>query len=111
MSTSTLVEEKFPAVRQLIEVGKEKGYLLYDEIYDLLPDEVVSLPDELDGIYIRFGELGIEVIDRPDRYRNREEVDEAEAVFEKREDETTHFVVSAQEKTNDPVRMYLREMG
>ena len=111
MSTSTLVEEKFPAVRQLIEVGKEKGYLLYDEIYDLLPDEVVSLPDELDGIYIRFGELGIEVIDRPDRYRNREEVDEAEAVFEKREDETTHFVVSEQEKTNDPVRMYLREMG
>ncbi len=105
------VEEKFPAVRQLIDVGKEKGYLLYDEIYDLLPDEVVSLPDELDGIYIRFGELGIEVIDRPDRYRNREALDETDAAFEKRGDEPAHFGVSEQEKTNDPVRMYLREMG
>ena len=71
-SASAPVEERFPSVRQLIEIGKEKGYLLYDEIYDLLPDEVVSLPDELDDIYVRFGELGIEIIDRPDRYRNRQ---------------------------------------
>jgi RNA polymerase primary sigma factor len=93
-------------------VGKEKGYLLYDEMYDLLPVEVASVPDELDGIYIRFGELGIEVIDRPDRYRNREDVDGVDSAFDKTDGEQPQdYGVPDQEKTNDPVRMYLREMG
>ncbi len=69
------IEDKYSAVKQLIELGKEKGYLLYDEIYEMLPDEVVSLPEELDEIYIRFGELGIDVIDRPERYLNREDLE------------------------------------
>jgi RNA polymerase primary sigma factor len=110
MSKSAPVEERFPAVRQLIELGRDKGYLLYDEIYDLLPDEVASLPDELDDIYVRFGEQGIEIIDRPDRYRNREDLDTGET-FEKPGEEVAEFGVTEQEKTNDPVRMYLREMG
>ena len=111
ISTSIPVEERFPSVRQLIEVGKEKGYLLYDEIYDLLPDEVVSLPDELDDIYVRFGELGIEIIDRPDRYRNRDDLDASTALEKREGGEMVEFAVPEQEKTNDPVRMYLREMG
>jgi RNA polymerase primary sigma factor len=111
MSTSIPVEERFPSVRQLIEVGKDKGYLLYDEIYDLLPEEVVSLPDELDNIYVRFGEMGIEIIDRPDRYRNRDDLDTSGGVEKREGGEMTEFVVPEQEKTNDPVRMYLREMG
>ncbi len=112
VSTASSVEERFPSVRQLIEVGKEKGYLLYDEMYDLLPVEVASVPDELDGIYIRFSELGIEVIDRPDRYRNREDVDGVDSAFDKTDGEQPQdYGVPDQEKTNDPVRMYLREMG
>jgi RNA polymerase primary sigma factor len=111
MSTSIPVEERFPSVRQLIEVGKEKGYLLYDEIYEQLPDEVVSLPEELDAIYLRFGEQGIEIIDRPDRYRNRDDLDASTALEKREGGEMTEFVVPEQEKTNDPVRMYLREMG
>ena len=112
VSTASSVEERFPSVRQLIEVGKEKGYLLYDEMYDLLPVEVASVPDELDGIYIRLGELGIEVIDRPDRYRNREDVDGVDSAFDKTDGERAQdYGVPDQEKTNDPVRMYLREMG
>ncbi len=112
LTTSVPVEERFPSVRQLTELGKEKGYLLYDEIYDLLPDEVVSLPDELDTIYIRFGDLGIEIIDRPDRYRNREDLDTGDSGFDKAAGvEAQEYAVTEQEKTNDPVRMYLREMG
>jgi RNA polymerase primary sigma factor len=112
LTTSGPVEERFPSVRQLTELGKEKGYLLYDEIYDLLPDEVVSLPDELDAIYIRFGDLGIEIIDRPDRYRNRADLDTGDSGFAKAAGvETQEYAVTEQEKTNDPVRMYLREMG
>jgi RNA polymerase primary sigma factor len=112
ISSLAPVEEKYSSVKQLIELGKEKGYLLYDEIYEMLPEEVVSLPDELDGIYIRFADLGIDVIDRPERYQNRDDFESPGASeFDKKEDETTEFGLAAHEKTNDPVRMYLREMG
>ncbi len=106
----TPVEERIPSVRQLVELGKGKGYLLYDEIYDLLPDEITAVVEEVDQIYIRFGELGIEVIDRPERYQNRDDSEAITLSFDK-VDETPEFPISEQEKTNDPVRMYLREMG
>ncbi|HNZ96097.1 MAG TPA: RNA polymerase sigma factor RpoD [Thermoanaerobaculia bacterium] len=107
------IEEKYTSVRQLVELGKGKGYLLYDEIYDLLPEEVMSLPDEVDELYQRFTDLGLEVIDRPDRYMNREEVESAPiGDFDRKEaEEAVEFTLEEHEKTNDPVRMYLREMG
>jgi RNA polymerase primary sigma factor len=111
ISNLTPVEDKYSTVKQLIELGKEKGYLLYDEIYESLPEEVVSLPDELDEIYIRFADLGIDVIDRPERYQNRDDFESGAGEFDKKEDETTDFSLTTHEKTNDPVRMYLREMG
>jgi RNA polymerase primary sigma factor len=90
ISSLTPVEDKYTTVKQLIELGKEKGYLLYDEIYESLPEEVVSLPDELDEIYIRFADLGIDVIDRPERYQNRDDFESGSASeFDKKEDETT----------------------
>ena len=107
------IEDKYVSVRQLVELGRGKGYLLYDEIYDLLPEELVSLPDEVDELYQRFTDLGIDVIDRPDRYLNREEV-EATPIsdFDRKEtEELADFALEEHEKTNDPVRMYLREMG
>ena len=61
------VEEKHPEVRTLINLGKERGYLLYDEIYQALPEELANAPDELDEIYIRFGDYGIEVVDVPEK--------------------------------------------
>src|SRR6188768_3214348 len=77
----------------------------------MLPEEVVSLPDELDEIYLRFTDLGVDVIDRPERYQNRDDFESGPSEFDKKEDETTEFGLAAHEKTNDPVRMYLREMG
>jgi len=111
ITSLTPVEEKYSSVKQLIELGKEKGYLLYDEIYEMLPEEVVSLPDELDEIYLRFADLGVDVIDRPERYQNRDDFESGTNEFDKKEDETTEFGLATHEKTNDPVRMYLREMG
>ena len=111
ISSLTPVEDKYSSVKQLIELGKEKGYLLYDEIYEMLPEEVVSLPDELDEIYIRFADLGIDVIDRPERYQNRDDFETGTSEFEKKEEEGPDFGLATHEKTNDPVRMYLREMG
>jgi len=100
---SVTVEEKHPEVRTLINLGKERGYLLYDEIYQALPEELANAPDELDEIYIRFGELGIEVVDVPEKATKK--------AGPATGSETTVPDPSTVEKTNDPVRMYLREMG
>src|SRR5687767_16019752 len=62
------VEEKYAEVKTLIAIGKEKGFLLYDEIYEVLPEEVTSLPEELDEIYIRFNDLGIDVIEDDEKH-------------------------------------------
>ena len=107
------IEDKYPSVKQLIELGKHKKFLLYDEIYEVLPDEVIGLPDEVDEIYRRFDQLTIWVLDRPERYVNREEIEAAPiGDFDKKEGEEQEvFTLDEHEKTNDPVRMYLREMG
>jgi RNA polymerase primary sigma factor len=107
------IEDKYPAVRQLIELGRQKRFLLYDEIYEVLPDEVIGLPDEVDEIYVRFDELKVAVVDRPERYVNRDDVEPTPiSDFDKKDGEdTVELVVDDHEKTSDPVRMYLREMG
>ena len=105
-------EDRHPSIKQLVELGRSKGYLLYDEIYEILPDEIISVADDLGEVYSRFRELGIEVLDRPERYQNRQDTETHTGDFEKAEAaEATPFRLHEQEKTNDPVRMYLREMG
>jgi hypothetical protein len=51
------IEEKYDEVRQLINIGKEKGYLLYDEVNELLPSEITS-SEELDDLFNTFGSAG-----------------------------------------------------
>jgi RNA polymerase primary sigma factor len=116
------VEEKYVEVKQLIALGKEKGFLLYDEIYEVLPEEVTSLPEELDEIYIRFNDLGIDVVEDTDKQpvttsaKAIPTIDGAieEKEVDQREEVQADIVAAASgivDKTNDPVRMYLREMG
>jgi RNA polymerase primary sigma factor len=97
-----VIEEKFPEVGLLLKGGKEKGYLLYEEIHTILSDEATASPNDLEGVYERLFEMGIEIVTDPDRAARRRAADAAESSEEARE---------AVEKTNDPVRMYLREMG
>jgi RNA polymerase primary sigma factor len=98
------IEERYDEVRQLIATGKEKGYLLYDEVNELLPSEITSAED-LDDLFNAFGTAGIEIVDSDKAYQekgfDRESGDEPEL----------DLTPGALEKTNDPVRMYLREMG
>jgi RNA polymerase primary sigma factor len=102
-----LLEEKFDEVRQLIQIGKEKGYLLYDEVNELLPPDITS-SDELDELFTAFGNAGIEVVDSEQKYRDDKMLDRRS---EGSEDTGLDLTPSAIDKTNDPVRMYLREMG
>jgi RNA polymerase primary sigma factor len=97
-----VIEERHPEVGTLLRVGKEKGYLLYEEMQTVLSDEVTGSPEDLEEVYLRLLELGVEIVTDPDRAARRRAVLEAESAEEARE---------AVEKTNDPVRMYLREMG
>ena len=100
------IEEKYDEVRQLINVGKEKGYLLYDEVNEMLPSEITS-SEELDDLFNAFGSAGIEVVDSDKAYRGDKDFDRDGSGDEPELDLTP----GALDKTNDPVRMYLREMG
>ncbi len=102
------IEEKYDEVKELIHMGKERGYLLYDEVNDLLPEGICS-SDELDSIFSLFGSAGIEVIDSEQKFQDEGKKDEKSA--EAGEDGEFDFGTIALDKTNDPVRMYLREMG
>jgi RNA polymerase primary sigma factor len=101
------IEEKYDEVRQLISIGKEKGYLLYDEVNELLPADITS-SDELDDLFSTFGSAGIEVVDSEQKYREEKLLDRTGEGAEELELDLTP---GALDKTNDPVRMYLREMG
>jgi RNA polymerase primary sigma factor len=101
------IEEKYAEVRQLISIGKEKGYLLYDEVNELLPSEITS-SDELDDLFNTFGSAGIEVVDSEKAYLQEKQFDRTSEGAEELELDLTP---GALDKTNDPVRMYLREMG
>jgi len=97
---------KIEQVKQLIDIGKEKGFLTYDEVNDVLPPEMVS-PDQIDELMLMFGEMDIEIVDTNQNVRiqqrkvNKLSQDEEEGVEEK----------DLYGKINDPVRMYLKEMG
>ncbi len=105
------VEDRYSSVKQLIELGQDKTYVLFDEIHEMLPEEVVSMHEELEEVFNRLKELSILIINRPERYQNREDDSTPTGDFDKKDDDNQEFVLTEQEKTNDPVRMYLREMG
>jgi RNA polymerase primary sigma factor len=97
-------------VKALMERGREKGFLTYDEVNDALPSDIGS--DQIDDVMSMFGEHDIEVVDGaekkmklPDKPPEPEEK-EAEKAEEKEEEDDAGYG-----KSNDPVRMYLRKMG
>ena len=101
------LEEKYDEVRQLITIGKEKGYLSYDEVNDLLPAEVTS-SDELDDLFTTFGNAGIEIVESEQKYREDKTRDPRSGGAD---EPSLDLTPGTLDKTNDPVRMYLREMG
>jgi RNA polymerase primary sigma factor len=105
------IEEKFehehehePDIDTLIEVGKEKGYLTYGDVNDMLPDDLATSPDDLDDLITTIGTQGIDLLDGP-------KFGDKDFELEEGEDVELDLTPGTLEKTNDPVRMYLREMG
>jgi RNA polymerase primary sigma factor len=94
---------------KLIDTGKEKGYLTYGEVNDLLPGDITS-PDDLDDLLTTINTQGIDVLSGEGRMGSDRDKYEPEA-GEESDDVELDLSPGTLEKTNDPVRMYLREMG
>jgi RNA polymerase primary sigma factor len=119
VAATTGLEEKYDAVRQLIAIGKERGYLLYDEVNDSLPAEVHS-SEEIDDLLTTFERNGIEIYEDAASAKAARAVevssehgehDTAKDDHEEGASSDLDLTPGSLEKTNDPVRMYLREMG
>ncbi len=96
-------DDKYGRLKHLMDIGKEKGFVLYDDVNEILPDDLAAGP-ELDELLADLDHAGVEILEEP------------KLDFEKKGEEGDEFseLELNQEfgdKTNDPVRMYLREMG
>jgi RNA polymerase primary sigma factor len=99
------MDEKFEHdIDSLIEVGKEKGYLTYGDVNDMLPDDMNSA-DDIDDLMTTISGQGIDLLDSP-KFAGDKDLDAEDG-----EDVELDLTPGTMEKTNDPVRMYLREMG
>jgi RNA polymerase primary sigma factor len=110
-ASNTVAQKKdIKEVKKLIDLGKEKGYLTYDEVNDMLPADVVS-PDQIDDVMSLFGEMDIEVIDSNQRVSLAGQAEELAEEEEEEKEIEVEVDGDISGKTGDPVRMYLREMG
>lgn len=105
-----MAKKNMDDVKQLIDIGKEKGFLTFDEVNDILPPDIAT--DQIEDVMGMFGDMDIEIVDSAQKVKipkmkiDLEEDEEAEG-----ESEEVEFEPGSIGRTSDPVRMYLREMG
>jgi RNA polymerase primary sigma factor len=104
------LDDKYDEIKKLIDTGKEKGYLTYSEVNDLLPHDIHS-PEDIEDLLTTIGTQGIDVLEGPAKLPSSELEKKFDQEIEAGEDVELDLTPGALEKTNDPVRMYLREMG
>jgi len=109
---ASAASRKDSCIKKLIELGKQKGFLTYEEINDTLPEEVVGSED-IDDVLAALGSENIEIVDSAKRYEDgfpeepqEEAQKESEAAAVAALEHLPHVV-----QIDDPVRMYLRQMG
>jgi len=96
------IDEKFDGLQRLVELGKGKGYVLFDEVSDVLPGDMTNGSD-LEEVLASLDVAGIEILEEPKDFEKK--LDEGEEVID------LDLPPGVGDKVNDPVRMYLREMG
>src|SRR3972149_4045792 len=97
-------------IKHLVQKGKEKGYLTYEELNDMLPDDADISPEKIDDLLMMLDELGIDLIDETE-IESRDVADAEEAPVFQEVDLEFGEVPTITEKIDDPVRMYLTQMG
>jgi len=96
-------------VNQLIELGKENGFLTYEEVNDILPSDIFS-PKQIDEMMVMFGEMNIEIVEAMKKVRIPKR--KLQEIPEKVNSEIKHELEKGSfDNFNDPVKAYLCEMG
>ena len=111
-------EERTPEVNRLIILGKEKGFLTYSDLNNSLPAEMATT-ERITSLMVMFGEMDIEIIDSPEGERYQRMMSEGEGAAEEseeheeteEEDKKIDLTPGTLSRTDDPVRLYLKEMG
>jgi RNA polymerase primary sigma factor len=101
------------SLKRLIDIGKDKGYITYEELNDDLPQEIASSEEEIDDLMMMFEELDIMVIDEASKDRieqSRRMKKRQQLKLEERETFRSDLA-DASSRVSDPVKMYLKEMG
>jgi RNA polymerase primary sigma factor len=106
-----LTKPEMDDIKRLITVGKEKGYLTYDEVNEALPEDLVS-PEKMDDMMMIFDEMDIEIVDSEQQVQVvREGVGADSVSLIEEEEEDLQLEADVTSRITDPVKMYLREMG
>jgi len=101
------------SLKRLIDIGKDKGYITYEELNDDLPQEIASSEEDIDDLMMMFEELDIMVIDEA----AKEQIEKSKRMKKRQQlklDERENFradIADASSRVSDPVKMYLKEMG
>jgi RNA polymerase primary sigma factor len=105
-----MAKKNLDEVKQLIDLGKEKGFLTFDEVNDILPPDIAT--EQIDDVMGMFGDMDIEIVDSAQKVKiPKMKIDLEEDEETEGEAEEVEFEAGTIGRTSDPVRMYLREMG
>src|SRR6201994_1754155 len=108
---TTLLDVTAAGVKRLIAKGKERGYITFDELNAILPPDQNS-SEQIEDVMANFSEMGIQVVESEESEEGEAPVVKVEKAEEAEEEEQSGNVDEASlGRTDDPVRMYLREMG
>jgi len=105
-----MAKKNMDEVKQLIDLGKEKGFLTFEEVNDILPPDIAT--EQIDDVMGMFGDMDIEIVDSSQKLKiPKMKIDMEEDEESEGEAEEVEFEPGSIGRTSDPVRMYLREMG
>src|ERR1700759_2556970 len=107
---TTLLDVQTAAVKRLIARGKERGYITFDELNAILPPDQNS-SEQIEDVMANFSEMGIQVVEGEETEDGEAPVVKVEKTDEAEEEPTGNVDEESLGRTDDPVRMYLREMG
>ncbi len=107
---TTLLDSQSAAVKRLIARGKERGYITFDELNVVLQPEQTS-SEQIEDVMAGFSEMGIQVVESEETEEGEAPAPKVEKVEDEAEEPTGNVDEESLGRTDDPVRMYLREMG
>ena len=114
-----LIDLNEASIKKLISKAKKKGYVTYDELNEALPSDQMS-PDQIEDIQTALSEMGVQIVESDEEGEAEQDGEANETAVDDDDDDgkkdarkatTTTRKLAAGERTDDPVRMYLREMG